>query len=347
MTTNNLSGRAGTPEKTANPLPVGADGGKVAELFSFAGVACEAVRSVESPAAYTHYLRILNPLNLRRLKSAVEIVEYKLRAVVVCRRLTAADDEPTADFIATIDKPKADVIGWGEHKNVLTKYEYLIGVDLYNKPVKIDLDEIPHLLIAGASGAGKSVALHTIIDSLMQKPNVTGKDLAFAFIDTKQTELTQYGGSKFLACPVATTYIQAVEILHACLRKMSERYGRMAQENKTKCKDGHIVVVIDELADLMMQGKQVVEPLIVKIAQQGRAANIHLIVATQRPTVDVCTGHIKANIPARLALMTASARDSMNIIDRKGAETLRGKGDAVLRLPSEQELKRLQVFCKK
>lgn len=346
MTTDLYSIAAGTPEKRADlPLKM-AYGEKVAEEFTLAGVRCSSVKLVQSPTAYTHFLQVANPLSLKLLKTACEVVSFRLHAPVSCRKLTYADGEPSADFIAVIDKPKADSVSWKQYKNCLVSpVDYLIGIDLENKPIVLNLEEVPHLLIAGASGAGKSVALHTVIDSLTQKKNISHKDVGLALIDTKQAELTKYKDSRFLSCPIATNYIKAFEILSACVKKMSQRYSEMAKTGETKSKDGHIVIVIDELADLMLQGKKVIEPLIVKIAQQGRAANIHLIVATQRPTVDVCTGHIKANLPARLALMTASARDSVNIIGRKGAESLRGKGDALLHLPSQTELKRLQVFC--
>lgn len=339
---NDLSKKNGTPEKRAFPLLKIADGDLIAAELSYVGINCTLLKTVESPTAFTHIYRIASPAQLAKLKKACEVLYFRLKTKVAA----IPTDEAEADFALIVEKRESDSPCWCSYKSELqSPSEYLVGVDIENNVVKLSLQKVPHLLIAGASGAGKSVALHTILQSLMVNNKSISK-MEWALIDTKQSELTRYADSPLVGTPVATTVIQAVDLLRCSETIMRERYERMKQQGQTMTTEKPIVIVVDELADLMMGGRAVVEPLIVKIAQLGRAANIHLILATQRPTVDVCTGHIKANISARLALMTASARDSMNILDRKGAEELKGRGDGLLKLPNEQ-IKRLQVFNNK
>ena len=193
--------------------------------------------------------------------------------------------------------------------------EITIGLDNFGKPVKIDFEKIPHLLIAGTTGSGKSVLLHNLICNLMiwYGRNHTKKP-QFIIIDPKGNELDKYRNVK------NTTFIDSTQgafhILSLCCNEMDRRY----HENDMNAPD--IYCLIDELAELMLTGKFQAEEYIVRLAQKGRACGIHLIVATQRPTIDVCSGLIKANMPYRIALKTASVRDSVVILDRKGAEEL-------------------------
>lgn len=195
---------------------------------------------------------------------------------------------------------------------------------------------MPHLLIAGATGSGKSVGLNSFLLSLLY--NNSPKELKFIMIDPKQVELSTYNGLPHLLTPVITDPEKAATALRWAVAEMNRRYKVCAEaghrniqdynsDKKTAEKMSKIVVVIDELADLMMTAQKEVEASICRIAQMARAVGIHLIVATQRPSVDVITGLIKANIPTRIAFTVASSVDSRTILDSNGAEDLLGNGD--------------------
>lgn len=215
------------------------------------------------------------------------------------------------------------------------------GINEENTPVLISLDNTPHILVAGTTGSGKSVMINNIICSLIR--NMGDDNIEFYMIDTKRVELSSY---KKLAsvCNVANTPEDAIEMLDKVCGEIDTRYLMMEDKGWRQIPDDfyRIVVVIEELGDLMMTSKKAVEKYIVKIAQLGRACGVHLIVATQRPTVDVLTGHIKANIGCRFALQTTSAIDSRNILGHNGAELLKGKGDCLMKLPDKADEIRIQ-----
>lgn len=215
-----------------------------------------------------------------------------------------------------------------------------LGLTIEGKPLITDIAKMPHGLIAGATGSGKSVCINTIILSLLYKANMN--EVKFLLIDPKMVELTPYNGIPHLISPVITDPQAATMALKWAVNEMEERYERfveagvrnivkynekMVKENKQKHKMPYIVIVIDELADLMLVSPQEVEDAICRIAQKARACGIHLLLATQRPSVDVITGLIKANIPTRIAFSVSSQVDSRTIIDANGAEKLLGKGD--------------------
>jgi len=209
----------------------------------------------------------------------------------------------------------------------------LFGVTPLEEPVIVDMTELPHLLVAGSTGSGKSVTLHSMMMSILGTRSP--EDVRCMLIDPKRLEFTMYGSVPHLLTPILHDAQQAIGALRWLVAEMDRRYKVLAEAGSKDCaayreqgKDmPFIVVVIDELADLMMTGGKDVELLIVRIAQMARAAGIHLILATQRPSVDVITGLIKVNIPARVALRVASKIDSRTIIDRPGAEQLLGRGD--------------------
>jgi S-DNA-T family DNA segregation ATPase FtsK/SpoIIIE len=202
-----------------------------------------------------------------------------------------------------------------------------------------DLADMPHLLIAGATGSGKSVCVNTIVTSILY--SATPDEVKFLMIDPKVVELSHYNGIPHLVLPVVTDPKKAAIALNWAVKEMEERYEKFAktytrdlQSYNAKFPEGkmsQIVVIIDELADLMMVAPKQVENSIARIAQKARAAGIHLIVATQRPSVDVITGVIKANIPSRISFAVSSAVDSRTILDEGGAEKLLGKGDMLYR----------------
>ncbi len=213
-----------------------------------------------------------------------------------------------------------------------------LGKDITGEPIVADLRDIPHLLIAGATGAGKSVCLNAIITSLLYKARPW--ELKLLLIDPKVVELNVFNGLPHLLCPVITDPRKAAQGLKSIVKEMEYRYHLFAESstrdifryNEHAQQQGiepipYIFVVIDELADLMMTAAAEVEDIICRIAQKSRAAGIHLVVATQRPSVDVITGVIKANITSRIAFAVSSQADSRTILDMSGAEKLLGKGD--------------------
>ncbi|WP_395669559.1 DNA translocase FtsK [Rhodoferax sp.] len=249
---------------------------------------------------------------------------------------------------------------YNEGKSLLTMG---LGKDIVGNPVVADLAKMPHVLVAGTTGSGKSVGINAMILSLLYKAEA--RDVRLLMIDPKMLEMSVYEGIPHLLCPVVTDMKQAANGLNWCVMEMERRYkllSKMGVRNlagyNTKIDDAkargefiynpfsltpeapeplerlpHIVVVIDELADLMMVVGKKIEELIARLAQKARAAGIHLILATQRPSVDVITGLIKANIPTRIAFQVSSKIDSRTILDQMGAEALLGMGD-MLYMPS-------------
>lgn len=214
-----------------------------------------------------------------------------------------------------------------------------LGKDVSGESIFTRIDKTPHLLIAGSTGSGKSVCVNTIITSILLK-NKPDK-VKLIMIDPKMVELSIYDGIPHLLTSVVTDPIKAADVLHKVVLEMENRYREFARArvrnmegyNKIAAKDPdykelpYIVVIIDELADLMIVSSKEVEESIARIAQKARAAGIHMIIATQRPSVDVITGVIKTNIPSRIAFAVSSSIDSRTILDKSGAETLLGKGD--------------------
>ena len=227
---------------------------------------------------------------------------------------------------------------------------FAIGRDIAGKPIINDLAKMPHLLVAGQTGSGKSVMINTILTSLLYKNGPS--DLKLILVDPKQVELKPYDDIPHLLTPVITEPEKCISALKWTVAEMERRYKTLSEErvrniveyNNKKNEEGmpYIVVVIDELADLMMMAARDVEALIVRIAQKARAVGIHLVLATQRPSVDVITGLIKANVPARIAFTTASQIDSRTIIGQIGAEKLLGKGDMLLLTASMPKPVRVQ-----
>ncbi len=234
-----------------------------------------------------------------------------------------------------------------------------LGKDIVGNPVVAELERMPHLLIAGATGTGKSVALNAMICSFLYKSNPD--EVKLIIVDPKRIELSTYQGIPHLITPVVTDVKKATNALFWAVQEMEQRYKllserkarNVAQYNQKIGKmesppsdDGpkklpHIVIVIDELADLMLAASRDVELALTRLAQMARAAGIHLILATQRPSVDVLTGIIKANFPTRLSFQVSSKTDSRTIIDTNGAENLLGSGDMLFLPPGTAKLQRI------
>ncbi len=231
-----------------------------------------------------------------------------------------------------------EILGSDEFNNSHVRLPLALGKTIAGKPYVTDLAAMPHLLIAGATGSGKSVCINALITSLMYK--LHPMQIRFVFIDPKMLELSVYSGIPHLGRPVVTNPKRAERVLSEIVVEMEKRYRRLAETSVRNIEDynkrkknpqerlPYIVVCVDELADLMLAAtSSKVETLITRLAQMARAVGIHLILATQRPSVDVITGLIKANFPARIAFQVASKVDSRTIIDANGAEKLLGSGD--------------------
>ncbi len=235
---------------------------------------------------------------------------------------------------------------WRERRQSLP---FALGRDVSGKPWITDLGRMPHLLVAGATGSGKSVCLNTLIMSLIFS---AGPDeLKFVMVDPKRVELQVYNGIPHLVTPVITDTEKTVNALKWCMREMDRRFDVLskfgvrditAYNARAEEKMPFVVLIVDELADLMVSAMQEVEGPVVRLAQMSRAVGIHLVLATQRPSTDVITGLIKANIPARIAFAVASSIDSRTILDEMGAEKLIGRGDMLIKTAEMSSCKRLQ-----
>jgi S-DNA-T family DNA segregation ATPase FtsK/SpoIIIE len=223
-----------------------------------------------------------------------------------------------------------------------------LGKTISGEPYTVDLAKMPHLLIAGSTGSGKSVCLNVIITSLIYR--LHPDEMRFIFIDPKRLELTVYNGLPHMEKPVVTEMRDAERFLGDTVLEMEERYRILARagvrniedyNNVSKDRLPYLIIVVDELADLMISGLNRVESLITRLAQMARAVGIHLILATQRPSVDVITGLIKANFSTRIAFQTATKVDSRTILDTNGAEKLLGSGDMLYSSPGMPEPARI------
>lgn len=246
----------------------------------------------------------------------------------------------------------SDAIPSSGFNNCAQKLPLMMGVDVIGKPVIDDLSKMPHLLVGGATGSGKSVGLHSMIISLLC--HLTPDQLKLVLIDPKRLEFGAYAEIPHLLFPIITSAETAVTSLKWVVQEMEQRYIKMAAAGVRNINEYHdklktdkmltpmtfIVVVIDELADLMMVGGKDLELQIVRIAQMARAAGIHMIVATQRPSVEVVTGLIKVNFPSRISFRVSSKIDSRTILDSSGAEKLLGRGDMLYMNSSSPDLLR-------
>ncbi|MBE7009975.1 MAG: DNA translocase FtsK [Ruminococcaceae bacterium] len=264
-----------------------------------------------------------------------------------------------------------EVLDSEEFESFPSKLAFALGKDIAGKNVVVDLGKMPHLLIAGSTGSGKSVCINTLITSLIYKADPN--EVKLLMVDPKVVELSVYNGIPHLMIPVVTDPRRASGALYWAVQEMTRRYAMFAENNVRDLKGynrmitenggentlPHIVIIIDELADLMMVAPGEVEDSICRLAQMARAAGMHLVIATQRPSVDVITGLIKANVPSRIAFAVSSQIDSRTILDAGGADKLLGRGDMLFspigsskptRLQgafiSDQEVERIVEFIK-
>uniref|UniRef100_UPI001F4569FB DNA translocase FtsK n=1 Tax=Helicobacter heilmannii TaxID=35817 RepID=UPI001F4569FB len=242
-----------------------------------------------------------------------------------------------------------------------------LGKSTTGAPYVLDLKAMPHLLIAGSTGSGKSVAMHALILSLLYKHSP--QDLQFVLIDPKRVEFSLYSNLPHLKTPIITDPSQAQSALEDLVQEMEQRYDLLSNKRaknidsynqKSPQKLPFIVVLIDELADLMLAGGKDIETPIIRLAQMGRASGLHLVIATQRPSVDILTGLIKANLPCKMSFKVTSKVDARVVLDTEGAQNLLGRGDMLLIAPgnnapirlhgafvSEEEIERVVDFIER
>ncbi len=259
-----------------------------------------------------------------------------------------------------------DVLIEGDIRNAKSKIMLALGKDTAGKAILADLADMPHLLVAGATGAGKSVCLNVIIMSILY--NAAPNEVKFIMIDPKMVELNQYNDIPHMLCPAITDNKKVAAALGWVVAEMETRYKTLMKHQVKNIKAYHakgfempyIVVVVDEFADLMQTSGKMIEGAVTRLAQLARAVGIHLILATQRPSVNVITGTIKANLPARISFKVSSQVDARTILDEKGAEDLLGKGDMLFVRPgdpkpvrgqcsflSDEEIHRVMDFIRK
>lgn len=301
------------------------DAGQImANNFAVLGLEVEFVKGVEHIMGDTLYfnLKDMSQYNEKAIKDCLE------KIAVFCHADMQFGKTKDAHFKVEWKYDRGSVLSL---LSILDTHKVVIGKDTDNNSICIDFDKTPHLLVAGTTGAGKSVLLKTLFVSLFYHYCSTNssrfKKCSFVFIDPKGTEFNMF-----------KNVVEYVDETSKAIRTLKEIEDIMDYRYSTNnMNDADLYVIIDELADLMLTSRFEVEQSIVRIAQKGRACGIHLIVATQRPTVDVVSGLIKANIPCRLALKTAGIRDSIVILDHKGAETLQGNGDCIYKNGLEEK----------
>ena len=307
-------------------------------LTSF-GVSAKVVEVSQGSAITRYELQPAPGVKVSRIVSLADDIALKLAATGV--RIEAPIPGKAAVGIEVPNKDIStvclrDVFETQEFQNAPSKLTVMLGSDIAGMPIIADLGKMPHLLVAGATGSGKSVCINTIILSVLFK--ATPAEVKFLLIDPKVVELSTFNGIPHLLTPVVTDPKKAASALRWAVHEMEKRYQLFAAAGVREIKRynenvpvenriPYIIVIIDELADLMMVAPVDVEDAICRLAQMARAAGIHLVLATQRPSVDVITGIIKANIPSRISFAVSSQVDSRTILDMAGAEKLLGKGD--------------------
>ncbi len=321
---------------------------KLSETLKTFGVDATIIGRSKGPAVTRFELQPAMGVKVSKIVSLADDIKLNLAAEDI--RIEAPIPGKNAVGIEVPNKESSAVsfysmIASPEFKAMEAPLTFAVGEDIAGQKVVTDIAKMPHLLIAGATGSGKSVCINTLIMSILFKSSPD--DVRLIMVDPKVVELSVYNGIPHLLCPVVTDPKEASNALKYGVREMTDRYKKFADmgvrdlkgynqavENGQTGPDGeelqkmpHIVIIVDELADLMMTCSKEVEESICRLAQLARAAGIHLIIATQRPSVDVITGLIKANMPSRIAFSVSSAIDSRTILDQVGAEKLLGKGD--------------------
>ena len=310
-------------------------------LYSF-GVSAKVENVSVGPAITRYELKPAEGVRVSKIANLADDIALNLAAETI--RIEAPIPGKQAVGIEVPNKeneivPLRDIIDCDEFKNHKSKLAFALGKDVAGNAVVADIAKMPHVLIAGATGSGKSVCINTLIASIIYKAKPS--EVKLVMVDPKVVELSVYNGIPHLLIPVVTDPKKAAGALAWAVQEMVNRYSLFASKNVRDIKGYNaaleseggahklpqIVIIIDELSDLMMVSPKDVEDSICRLAQMARAAGMHLVIATQRPSVDVITGIIKANIPSRISFAVSSQVDSRTILDMAGAEKLLGKGD--------------------
>ena len=311
---------------------------RLEDVLSSFGISAKVVNATQGPTVTRYEIEPAQGVKVSRIVNLTDDIALNLAAQHI--RIEAPIPGKSAIGIEVPNtKTEAvhlrDVLDCSDFKDARGGIPVGLGKDIAGKPVITDLAKMPHLLVAGTTGSGKSVCVNTLISSILfsRKP----EEVKLLLIDPKMVELSVYNGIPHLMAPVVTDMKKAAAVLRWAVREMEARYKAFAASGKRDIKsynEAHpksamplIVLIIDELADLMMTAPDDIEESISRLAQMARAAGIHMVLATQRPSVNVITGSIKANVPSRISFAVGSQIDSRTILDMAGAEKLLGKGD--------------------
>ena len=330
---------------------------RLADALESFGIEPHIVDVIRGPSVTRYELELDRGVKLSKVTNLADDLALALGATGV--RISAIPDKISVVGIEVPNKSvnvvyAREVIDSPAFKNSKSRISFAVGKDISGNCIVGDISKLPHMLIAGTTGSGKSVCMNTLIISLLYKAKPD--EVKLIMVDPKMVELGVYNGIPHLLIPVVTDPKKAAGALQWTVTEMLRRYRLMSEEgvrdiesyNKSIVSDPEqkpmpqIVVVIDELADLMLAAAKEVEESICRIAQMGRASGIHLVIATQRPSADVITGLMKANIPSRIAFAVSSAMESRIILDTQGAEKLVGKGDMLFAPLGQGKPKRIQ-----
>jgi S-DNA-T family DNA segregation ATPase FtsK/SpoIIIE len=329
-------------------------GAQLVEALGHFGVEAKVVGSVGGPHVTRYELRLAPGIKMSKVAGMRDDLAYALAAddvrilaPIPGKRAVGVEVPNTVRHMVHLgDVAQASPEGWSP----LTVW---LGKDIDGKAIGIDLAAQPHVLVAGTTGSGKSGCVNAMLASILMRSSPN--EVRMVLVDPKQVELNLYEHIPHLITPVVTSPRLAANVLQNLIREMEERYTLMSaartrkleELNRLRVREGeaplpYLLCVIDELADLMMIAPGEVEDAIIRLAQKSRAVGIHLVLATQRPSADIITGMIKANVPARIAFAVSSQTDSRVILDQNGAESLLGRGDMLFRPGSGTKLNRIQ-----
>ena len=324
------------------------------EALGHLGVEAKVVGTVAGPHITRYELRLAPGIKMSKVGNLKDDLAYALAATDI-RILAPIPGKQAVGVEVPNRRRRIVTLGdvYGKVPDGASPLTVFLGKDVSGKPVHADLTKMPHLLVAGTTGAGKSGCVNAMLSSILLR--ATPDQVRLVLVDPKQVELNHYEAIPHLLTPVITSPRMAANALQNLVREMEWRYGIMsvartrslAELNKHRTEAGddplpYILCVIDELADLMMVAPADVEDSIIRLAQKARAVGIHLVLATQSPRVDVITGMIKANVPSRIAFAVSSQTDSRVILDHNGAESLLGQGDMLFSAVGSSKLQRIQ-----
>ncbi len=325
------------------------------EALGHFGIEAEVANAIGGPRVTRYELRLKPGTKVGRISALRDDLAYALAARDELRIIAPIPGKQAVGVEVPNPEPALVTLGdiYRDFPKDAGPLMAWLGLDIGGKPVYVDLTRMPHLLIAGSTGTGKSVCLNALLASILLRSSPD--ELKMILVDPKKVELNHYESLPHLVTPVVTRPNDAAAVLANVVREMESRYELMGMARARNLKDWNVIreaagdkpiptmlVVIDELADLMMIAPAEVEDSIIRLAQKSRAVGIHLVLATQRPSADVITGMIKANVPSRIAFAVSSQVDSRVILDANGAESLLGQGDMLFRPVGSSRLQRLQ-----